>query len=118
MAGGPVAAPLTYLGGADRDSVTGGDGPDEIVGYFGADVLRGAAGPDVLDGLQPPGPDKDRLIGGPGIDKLKAKDGTKDERLDCGPGSNAEEKASRDAKKDPKRRAAEASDQGRGHAWR
>ncbi|MGI9019772.1 MAG: hypothetical protein ACR2G3_03590 [Solirubrobacterales bacterium] len=101
FAGDPVTEPLTYFGGPDIDHATGGDGPDEMGGYFGADVLRGAGGADLLDGAAPPGPDKDRLLGGSGIDVLKAKDGRRDERLDCGPGKNSEEKVSRDLKKDP-----------------
>lgn len=94
---GPIAYVPTFSAAADIDKVTGGNGPDVIEGNVGRDVLRGAGGNDLLRGDA----DKDRLFGETGIDRLAARDGKRDKRIDCGPGSNAQERARRDRRKDP-----------------
>ena len=82
-------------GGRSADALTGGAGGDLVKGADGPDNLSGEAGGDRLLG----GPKKDRLTGGPGSDFMKgegqkdlifARDGTRDRRIDCGPGGRKE----------------------------
>jgi Ca2+-binding RTX toxin-like protein len=99
--GSAVSGPIMYVpafsSAADVDRVIGGEGPDVIQGNVGRDVLRGAGGDDIVRGDR----GNDKLLGETGIDRLMARDGKRDKRIDCGPGSNAQERARRDRGKDP-----------------
>lgn len=61
-------------------------------GGGGADRLLGGGGPDRLIG----GPGADSLFGQGSKDALLAHDGSRDKRIDCGPGSGKKERATRD----------------------
>lgn len=83
-------------GGPGKDTMSGTSrsaisfefdlGEDSSLEYFygdaGNDLLKGNGGDDTLVG----GKGRDKLLGGAGADILDAKDGTKDKRIDCGPG--------------------------------
>jgi Ca2+-binding RTX toxin-like protein len=69
-------------GFAFDDLIIGGGGRDRLGGQGGDDNVRGGAGRDLIRG----GGDRDWLIGGPGSDRLKARDRTKDHRINCGDG--------------------------------
>jgi hypothetical protein len=113
------------VGGSGNDILGGDRGADALIGLLGDDILEGgdgddtlraAAGDDLLLGMD----DDDRLAAGPGndflfggfgsdvlkgkggIDRLRAKDGTRDVKINCGPGSNARESAKRDKRLDPR----------------
>lgn len=75
-----------YLGGGD-DVFKGGRKADAADGEEGNDVLRGGKGRDALEG----GEGRDVLLGGPDRDSLYADDGTRDKRIDCGPGGGKAE---------------------------
>ena len=75
--------------GAGR--IIGGPGNDRLVGFGGPDTLIGGAGNDVLDrqgtgDSVEPNDGRDRYFGGPGADKIRARDFTRDLRISCGPG--------------------------------
>jgi Ca2+-binding RTX toxin-like protein len=75
------------LGGPGNDKLTGGT---YLFGGGGADVLRGEGGPDLLDGswgkdVLVGGPGRDQLNGGRSDDTLRARDGLRD-RVYGGPG--------------------------------
>lgn len=78
------------FGGAQADLLYGGAGPDRLFGKAGDDKLYGRRG-------------RDRLFGGEDEDQLYARDRTRDPRLVCGPGDNAQEFARRD-RRDPRPR--------------
>jgi Ca2+-binding RTX toxin-like protein len=102
-------------GGSGSDSLFGLLGDDILEGDDGSDTLRAADGNDVLLGMDgndrlAAGPGDDFLFGGfghdvmkgkTGIDRIRAKDATRDIKIDCGPGSNARESAKRDKRRDP-----------------
>ena len=118
----------TLIGGAGDDVLSGNNGSDTLLGLEGNDVLVGGNGHDLLQGWLGAdrlfgGPDGDRLKGGPdddllvgnrgsdilkgkgGIDFLRAKDGFHDLRINCGPGDNGAEGATRDKHLDPRARS-------------
>jgi Ca2+-binding RTX toxin-like protein len=76
------------LGNVGNDKIFGGDGRDNMVGASGNDKITGNAGVDFF-------------LGKKGFDRLIAKDGTRDKKIDCGPGNNKHESDTRDHK-DPK----------------
>ena len=96
-------------GGLADDLLDGGAGADLIKGDLGKDTLLGGSEDDDLFG----GPGADRLVGSEGrdrmfgegqVDRLSARDGAADGRLDCGPGSDRRERAKVDAS-DPRPRS-------------
>lgn len=74
--------PSILRAGRGDDRVTGGAGPERISGGRGADSVRGGAGDDTLD----------------------MRDGSRDVRIDCGPGQDT---AIIDRDKDPKPKGCE-----------
>jgi Ca2+-binding RTX toxin-like protein len=76
-------------GTGPRNLVVGGRGDDNVSGGGNRDRLLGGRGNDDLDEL-------DRLIGGVGIDTIRAADGKRDAAITCGPGNNRRESAERD----------------------
>lgn len=68
--------------GAGNDFLLGNGRGDTLVGDLGDDFLAGGFGNDVLNG----GFGRDRMFGGPDADRLRARDRTRDRRLNCGPG--------------------------------
>ena len=107
--GGPLDGPenardefimITNVVGSrgDDEMSAGGDFIDRVFkGGAGDDRLSGGNGDDTLVG----GRGRDRLLGNLGIDILKAKDRVRDRRIDCGGGSNAQERATFDQGLDP-----------------
>lgn len=76
------------LGNVGNDKIFGGDGRDNMVGASGNDKITGNTGVDIF-------------LGKKGFDRLIAKDGTRDKKIDCGPGANKHESFTRDHK-DPR----------------
>ncbi len=75
--------------GASR--ILGGPGNDRMFGLDGRDTLIGGTGNDVLDrqgtgASSEPNGGRDRYLGGPGADKIRARDFARDLRISCGPG--------------------------------
>lgn len=71
-----VQVPVTFHGGAGRDTLLGGDGNDMIGGGPGSDVLSGRGGNDAIFGgagndVLKGGSGDDTLRGGPGHDQLR-----------------------------------------------
>lgn len=79
--GGAKADQLRGLGG--DDVIFGRAGDDLLLGGDGADRLYGELGDDLLVG----GADADRLYGGQGRDRMRVRDGVRDE-VQCGPGTD------------------------------
>ena len=123
LVGDRSAETLVALGG--DDFVVGNSGRDTLLGFGGNDLLTGKAGGDVLRGG--PGSDRqfgkngnDRVAGGAeddflhggsghdvmkgklGIDRINARDGRRDVKINCGPGPRRLEGAKRDKRKDPR----------------
>src|ERR671919_634762 len=123
LVGDSSAETLVALGG--DDFVVGNSGRDTLLGFGGNDLLTGKAGGDVLRGG--PGSDRqfgkngnDRVAGGAeddflhggsghdvmkgklGIDRINARDGRRDVKINCGPGPRGLEGAKRDKRKDPR----------------
>jgi Ca2+-binding RTX toxin-like protein len=76
------------FGGRGEDLVRGGDGHDEVSGGGGSDSLYGGRGEDFVYGdgtFETNASAGDLLVGGPGDDKLQARDGQK-VRGYCGTG--------------------------------
>ncbi|MBA2715381.1 MAG: hypothetical protein H0U55_17750, partial [Rubrobacteraceae bacterium] len=75
------------FGGRGDDLVRGGDGQDEISGGKGSDRLYGGRGGDSItgEGTFVNHTPRDLIVGGPGDDRLAARDGQKD-RIYCGTG--------------------------------
>jgi Ca2+-binding RTX toxin-like protein len=114
-----LAGEDTLIGNSGSDTLRGFEGNDLLVGGFGGDLLQGWLGADRLFG----GPNRDRVAGGPdgdlvvgnlgrdalkgkgGIDFLRAKDGVRDLKINCGPGRNGREGATRDRRRDPRARS-------------
>lgn len=71
--GGPGADSIAAAGGSD--TVLGGPGNDRaLIGGDGSDMIDGGEGDDLLDGGDGPSGlqlDSDRLVGGPGVDRLE-----------------------------------------------
>ena len=82
---------LIGLGGADR---LAGEGLDTTfaVGTATANRLLGGKGRDFLLGTAA----GDQLFGGPGIDRINAKDKQHEKVISCGPGNDKRERATRD----------------------
>jgi hypothetical protein len=76
-------------GSAGADMIEGGPGVDALLGFAGDDRLFGGPGIDGIFGQR----GADALVGGRGIDILVAKDGKRDRRLSCGPGTVTEQRA-------------------------
>jgi Ca2+-binding RTX toxin-like protein len=118
----------TLVGGDGNDFLAGQGGGDTLLGLVGDDLLSGGAGGDTARGFFGAdrvlgGPDDDRLVGGAdndfvrgkqghdvmkgntGLDQIGAKDGTRDVKINCGPGSNSQEGAKRDKRLDPRPRS-------------
>ena len=88
-------------GGPGSDAINGGVGPDTVLGgpgddvaLFGGegnDVIDGGAGNDVVDGGDGPSDfqlDSDRLIGGPGVDRISYLRRSDPLRVSLGDGAN------------------------------
>lgn len=106
----------TLIGNGGGDSLFGFGGDDLLFGNNGGDSMFGALGNDRMFG----GPSGDRLVGGfdndalwgdtgsdrmkgkEGIDVIRTRDGTRDRRINCGPGPNKLEFAKRDKQLDPR----------------
>jgi hypothetical protein len=85
--GGPGNDLLVGLLGSDR--LIGGPGKDRLFGLYGSDTMSGGSGADLLEGgdsILDGTNGRDRLFGGAGADRVRARDSTKDLRIDCGPG--------------------------------
>ena len=118
----------TLIGGDGNDFLAGQGGGDSLFGLLGDDFLSGGEGNDTARGYFGidrvlGGPGNDRLIGGAdndvvrgkkgvdvmkgntGVDAINAKDGTRDVKINCGPGPGAQERAKRDKRKDPRARS-------------
>jgi Ca2+-binding RTX toxin-like protein len=118
----------TLIGGDGNDFLAGQGGGDALFGLLGDDLLSGGDGNDTARGFFGNdrvlgGPGNDRLIGGAdndfvrgkkgidvmkgntGIDAINAKDGTRDVKINCGPGPNGLEGAKRDKRRDPRPRS-------------
>jgi Ca2+-binding RTX toxin-like protein len=67
-------------GSPREDVVIGNGGPNILLGRGGDDRVRGEAGNDFLVG----GTGRDEISGGHGDDRLYARDGKRDQRLQCG----------------------------------
>jgi hypothetical protein len=116
---GPLDDPALKIDVGDGDDrVTIAQGPtaphpaieQQIKGGGGNDSLTGSAqNPDLFGPFIQGGPGNDRLFtsgahnlsGEGGVDKLSAKNGVRNRRINCGPGSDKRESAKRD-KKDAK----------------
>jgi hypothetical protein len=82
---------LVGLGGSDR--LSGRQlGTEFAVGRAEANRLYGGKGRDFLLG----GATGEQLFGGPGIDRIDAKDKLHEKTIDCGPGNDRRERATRD----------------------
>jgi hypothetical protein len=91
---GPDNDVENVFGGDRGDTIVGNDGANRLDGRVGDDALRGAGGDDTLEG----GAGNDQLDGGPGADiligdspgndndRLDARDGAPDLKIDCGDG--------------------------------
>ena len=98
---------LEILEGAGGHDLLHGNGRSNFLwGWGGNDIMDGHGGNDVVDGHK----ENDRLIGGSGVDRLhggigddvlNAQDGSRDAEIDCGPGPEGGETASRDGSRDP-----------------
>ena len=104
------------VGNGGGDTVLGFDGNDLLIGKDGSDVLRGGPGADRQFGKSgndrlAGGPDDDFLRGGSGhdvmkgktgIDRINARDRSRDLKISCGPGPKRLEGAKRDKRLDPR----------------
>jgi Ca2+-binding RTX toxin-like protein len=118
----------TLIGGDGNDFLAGQGGGDALFGLLGDDLLSGGDGNDTARGFFGNdrvlgGPGNDRVIGGAdndyvrgkagidvmkgntGIDAINAKDGTRDLKINCGPGPRSQEWAKRDKRLDPRPRS-------------
>ncbi|HEY7121224.1 MAG TPA: hypothetical protein VH329_01575 [Solirubrobacterales bacterium] len=96
------ALPNTITGFKGHDVLIGLGGPDRLegrgldvgfaVGTAEADRVYGGKGRDVLLG----GAAGDQLFGGPGIDRIDAKDKQHEKTINCGRGNDRRERATRD----------------------
>lgn len=71
-------------GSTGDDRLDGGGDSDRLAGGAGSDSLRGGNGSDRITGNR----GSDDLAAGAGNDRVDASDGQRDERIDCGPGSD------------------------------
>ena len=94
MGGPPVDGKL--YGGDGFDDMSGSGGDEKVYGGGDNDYLTGGEGADLIDG----GSGTDFLGGGINSDRIRAVDGHRDARIDCGPGS--EDVARIDRKIDPR----------------
>jgi len=113
LAGGGADDKIVGGGGRDgligfggHDLIQGGQGADAIFGFGGDDILHGETGSDSLiagrgDDRMLGGPKPDLLLGDKGVDyflgegardRLLARDGRRDERINCGPGKRERER--------------------------
>ncbi len=77
--------------GLGSGRIVGGPGNDRMTGLDGSDTLIGGPGNDVLDrqltgSTVEANTGRDRYFAGPGADKIRARDFTRDLRISCGPG--------------------------------
>jgi Ca2+-binding RTX toxin-like protein len=80
-------------GTRNSDELVGSDGEDTIWGRQGDDTISGLRRDDRLEGMEGDdtiagGAGVDILLGGGGGDRLHARDGRRDARVDCGPGND------------------------------
>jgi Ca2+-binding RTX toxin-like protein len=87
--------PNAIFGGGGRDTLTGGGHGDRLFGQDGRDRIFGQDGNDLVKG----GSGRDKMFGGFGSDLLRARDGTRDARINCG--GSRHDRLSRD-KRDPR----------------
>lgn len=73
----------TLAGWKGNDFLSGGSGSDGLIGFGGDDTLLGGSGRDALFGQK----GHDSMFGGAQNDVLLARDGFRDPKLNCGPGS-------------------------------
>ena len=85
-------APNAIAGGKGHDVMLGLGGDDDLQGGDHADRVFGGPGNDLLTGDGP----GDALFGGPGIDRIDAKDKNHERVINCGPGNDRRERATRD----------------------
>jgi Ca2+-binding RTX toxin-like protein len=111
-----LAGDDTLIGNSGGDTLRGFEGNDLLFGGPDRDLLSGWLGRDRLFGgpnrdLVAGGPDRDLVVGNlgrdtlkgkAGIDFLRAKDGVRDLQINCGPGRNGREGATRDRRLDPR----------------
>ena len=71
----------------EHDVGRGGPGNDAVTTSGGGDRLEGGAGNDTLGGGNPKQRGRDRIFGGPGRDRIYARDGVRD-YINCGPGKD------------------------------
>ncbi|MFL5908023.1 MAG: calcium-binding protein [Solirubrobacterales bacterium] len=114
----------SLLGLTGDDLLVGNGGSDFLGGFEGNDLMSGGTGNDTERGSfgndrELGGPGNDRLAGGPdddfikgklgsdimkgktGIDTIRARDHIHDVKINCGPGPNGAESATRDRRLDP-----------------
>ena len=88
--GGPGAD--TLIGGYGDDTVLGGAGDDrDLFGMDGDDLVDGGEGDDLVDGGPGPTllvPDTDRMLGGPGLDRISYRNRGAPVRASIGDGAN------------------------------
>ena len=85
------ALDLGSLGQGFEVSVDLGSGPDQMFGSQSGDLLDGGSGRDYIPGGEGNdtligGPGFDALFGGKGRDRIKARDGRRDQVINCGHG--------------------------------
>lgn len=104
LASGPIAVDLTDTSAPDGggEDLPGGDGVrgdvENLIGGAFDDTLIGSDSANVLDG----GPGVDLLKGLAGNDRLKARDGVRDEKIDCGKGKKDRAIVDKEPPGDPK----------------
>ncbi len=94
----PTGLPVTVYGGQGDDTIRSGRGSDRLFGDSGADFIAAGRGDDLLGDSRDLG--RDSYLGGPGRDRIRARDGSRDRRIDCGGGRG--ERARRDRGLDPR----------------
>ena len=92
-----ISGAENLTGGSGRNSLTGNSLANVLLGGLVADRLGGGGGPDRVTG----GGGADAMLGQKGIDKLFARDGQRDKKINCGPGKNRRERATRDRRDPP-----------------
>ena len=95
------SSPNKLIGFKSRDVLIGLGGADHLAGEYGNDFATGTASANRLYGGR--GRDfllgevgGDSLFGGPGIDRIDAKDKQREKTINCGPGDDRHERATRD----------------------
>ncbi|MGZ5326221.1 MAG: hypothetical protein ACXWEL_06255, partial [Solirubrobacterales bacterium] len=71
-----------YLeGGPGDDTLIGDNSNNSLLGRAGKDTMMGMGGNDTINGLE----GADTFLGGGGKDEMRAQDGGRDQKIDCGP---------------------------------